>query len=238
MGSDIRSELGELTGMVKRYLEQQVELGLTEVPRRVRAESGSSINAQGLPLLSGLSMPELRKMAEGCRKCAGLCNTRTKVVFGSGDEKAKLVFVGEAPGYNEDQQGLPFVGRAGQLLDKILAAIDMNRNEVYITNILKCRPPENRNPLDDEIANCEPYLLSQLDLIKPKLICALGTYAAQTLLRTKTPISKMRGRFHLYHNILLMPTYHPAFLLRNPSFKKDVWEDMKLLKAKYDELSK
>ena len=238
MGSDIRSELGELTGMVKRYLEQQLELGLKEVPKSVGAELDSSGDIQNLPLLSGLSIAELRKMAEGCRKCAVLCDTRTKVVFGSGDEKARLVFVGEAPGYNEDQQGLPFVGRAGGLLDKILSAIGMNRDEVYITNILKCRPPENRNPLNDEIANCEPYLIGQLDLIKPKLICALGTYAAQTLLRTKTPISKLRGRFHLYHNILLMPTYHPAFLLRNPSFKKDVWEDMKLLKAKYDELNK
>ena len=229
MGSDAKSDLGELAGMVKKYLEQQMELGLTEVAKGAATEPENP--------LAKLSISQLREMAESCRKCDQLCDTRTKVVFGSGDEAAKLVFVGEAPGFNEDQQGLPFVGRAGTLLEKILSAMGMSRDEVYITNILKCRPPDNRNPLGDEIANCEPYLLAQLDLLKPNLICALGTYAAQTLLRTKTPISKMRGRFHLYHNILLMPTYHPAFLLRNPSSKKDVWEDMKLLKAKYDELN-
>ena len=228
MGSDPRSELGEITGMVKKYLEQQMELGLTEVA--VVSETVSENP------LSRLSLAQLREKVENCEKCSELCSTRNRVVFGSGDEGAKLVFVGEAPGYNEDQQGLPFVGRAGDLLEKILNAIGMSRDDVYITNILKCRPPENRNPLPQEIVNCEPYLLAQLDLIKPNLICALGTYAAQTLLKNKTPISKMRGRFHLYHNILLMPTYHPAFLLRNPSSKKDVWEDMKLIKAKYDEL--
>ena len=143
-----------------------------------------------------------------------------------GAPKARLVFVGEAPGEEEDNQGRPFVGRAGQLLTKIIDAMGLKREEVYICNILKCRPPGNRNPKEDEIATCEPFLLKQLEAINPAIICALGTFAAKTLLRTESPISAIRGKFHDYHGRKLMPTYHPAYLLRNPDAKKLVWEDV------------
>jgi len=163
-----------------------------------------------------------------CRRCP-LGRRRRRLVFGEGNPGAELVFVGEAPGADEDAQGRPFVGRAGQLLTRIIAAMGMKREEVYICNILKCRPPENRNPLPDEIAACEPFLIRQLRAIRPRVICALGTFAAQTLLKTEAPISVLRGRFHAYQGIELMPTYHPAYLLRNPGAKKQVWEDVKMI---------
>lgn len=163
-----------------------------------------------------------------CNLCS-LGKTRKNLVFGVGNPYAKLVFVGEAPGADEDEQGLPFVGRAGQLLTKIIEAMGLSRNEVYICNILKCRPPQNRNPLPNEIAVCEPYLKQQLKIISPQIICALGTFAAKALLKTEVPISVLRGRFHSYEGIKLMPTYHPAYLLRNPSAKKTVWEDVQLI---------
>jgi DNA polymerase len=157
-------------------------------------------------------------------------------VFGEGNPGAKLVFIGEAPGRDEDLQGEPFVGQAGQLLNKIIQAIQLRREEVYIANIIKCRPPENRNPEPDEIAACEPFLIKQLQVIRPRLICALGAFAAQTLLKTEEKISSLRGNFHEYQGIPLMPTYHPAYLLRNPSRKREVWEDMKKIKKEYDRL--
>jgi uracil-DNA glycosylase len=160
-----------------------------------------------------------------CRRCA-LHGGRKNIVFGEGNPHAGLVFVGEAPGADEDAQGRPFVGRAGQLLTKIIEAMKMQRQDVYICNILKCRPPGNRNPESGEIAACEPFLVKQLESIRPKVICALGTFAAQTLLKSDVAISLLRGRFHRYHDILLMPTYHPAYLLRNPSQKRQVWEDV------------
>ena len=147
-----------------------------------------------------------------------------------------MVFVGEAPGRDEDLQGEPFVGQAGQLLTKIIQAIQLKREEVYIANIIKCRPPENRNPEPDEIAACEPFLVKQLQVIQPRLICALGTFAAQTLLKSEEKISALRGRFHQYQEIPVMPTYHPAYLLRNASRKREVWEDMKKIKQEYDKL--
>ncbi|MEN6620382.1 MAG: uracil-DNA glycosylase [Smithella sp.] len=168
------------------------------------------------------------KNMAACNLCS-LGKTRKNLVFGVGNPNAKLVFVGEAPGADEDEQGLPFVGRAGQLLTKIIEAMGLSRNEVYICNILKCRPPQNRNPLPDEIAVCEPYLKQQLKIISPQIICALGTFAAKALLKTEVPISVLRGRFHSYEGIKLMPTYHPAYLLRNPSAKKTVWEDVQLI---------
>ena len=164
----------------------------------------------------------------GCRLCP-LGITRQNLVFGDGNPQAKIVFVGEAPGADEDEQGLPFVGRAGQLLTKIIEAMGLGRKDVYICNILKCRPPQNRNPLPAEIAACEPFLKQQLRSISPQIICALGTFAAKTLLKTEVPISVLRGRFHSYEGIKLMPTYHPAYLLRNPSAKKTVWEDVQLI---------
>jgi uracil-DNA glycosylase family 4 len=160
-----------------------------------------------------------------CRRCK-LASGRTHIVFGSGDPNAELMFVGEAPGADEDAQGLPFVGRAGQLLTRIIESIGMKREEVYICNILKCRPPGNRNPESDEITACEDFLFRQIAAIKPKVICALGLFGVQTLLRTKAPIGQLRGNFFEYRGVKLMPTFHPAYLLRNPSEKRKVWEDV------------
>jgi DNA polymerase len=160
------------------------------------------------------------------------------VVFGVGNPDAELMFVGEAPGRDEDLQGEPFVGRAGQLLTRIIEAIGRKRQDVYIANVIKCRPPNNRNPQEDEIAQCEPFLLRQVELIQPHVIVALGTYAAQTLLKTTLPISQLRGRFHTYHGCKLMPTFHPAFLLRNPERKRSVWEDMQLVQRELSEPQK
>lgn len=160
-----------------------------------------------------------------CRRCR-LADKRRHIVFGAGNANADLVFVGEAPGYDEDRQGHPFVGKAGQLLTKIIQAMNCSRETVYICNVIKCRPPHNRNPRPDEIKACFPFLARQLRSINPKIICALGTFAAQTLLNTPAPISKLRGRFHDYHGIKLMPTFHPSFLLRNPEKKGVVWDDM------------
>jgi DNA polymerase len=154
------------------------------------------------------------------------------VVFGVGNPRAALMFVGEAPGFDEDRQGEPFVGAAGQLLTRIIAAIKLRREDVYIANILKCRPPNNRNPKPDEIALCRPYLDRQIELIRPRVICALGKFAAQTLLASDAPISRLRGRFHDYRGIPVMPTYHPAYLLRNPDGKRAVWEDMQQIQAR------
>jgi DNA polymerase len=165
-----------------------------------------------------------------CTKCSELAQKRNRLVFGAGSAQAKLLFVGEAPGHDEDMQGLPFVGKAGQLLTKIIEAIGLTRQEVFICNVLKCRPPGNRNPQPIEIQNCEPYLIRQIEIIKRKVICALGTFAAQTLLKSQTSISALRGRFHTYQGIPLMCTFHPAYLLRNPDDKKKVWEDMKMVR--------
>ncbi len=180
------------------------------------------------------SLETIRADLGDCRRCK-LHTHRKNIVFGTGNPKARLVFVGEGPGRDEDLQGFPFVGLAGQLLTKIIQAIQLTREEVYITNILKCRPPGNRNPESDEIQSCEPFLIQQLQVIQPKLICALGTFAAQTLLKTQEKISALRGRFHLYQGIPLMPTFHPAYLLRNPNYKREVWEDMKKIKGEYDQ---
>ena len=158
------------------------------------------------------------------------------MVFGVGSPDAELVFVGEAPGRNEDLQGEPFVGDAGQLLDKMIVAMGLRRPQVYICNIIKCRPPGNRNPEPDEIAACEPFLRKQLEAIRPRMIVCLGKFAAQCLLRSDAPISRLRGQFHTYEGIPLMPTFHPAFLLRNPAAKREVWSDLKQVMAALDRL--
>ena len=173
-------------------------------------------------------LEDVRAELGDCQRCM-LHRTRHHLVFGEGSPQAELVFVGEAPGADEDAQGRPFVGRAGQLLTKIIGAMGLQREEVYICNILKCRPPGNRNPQPDEIVACEPFLIQQLRVIRPKVICALGTFAAHTLLKSEAPISVLRGRFHSYQGIPLMPTYHPAYLLRNPGAKKQVWEDVQMV---------
>ncbi len=170
----------------------------------------------------------LREMSD-CQLCP-LGKTRKNLVFGAGNPQARIVFVGEAPGADEDEQGMPFVGRAGQLLtDIIVKGMKLERKDVYICNILKCRPPNNRNPLPEEIVKCEPFLKRQLQIIAPEIICALGKFSAQTLLKTDVPISALRGRFQTYEGIKLMPTYHPAYLLRNPSAKRQVWEDVQVI---------
>jgi uracil-DNA glycosylase family 4 len=165
-----------------------------------------------------------------CRRCA-LGSLRTNFVFGMGSPNADLMFVGEAPGKDEDLQGKPFVGRAGQLLTLMLKAINLTRDEVYIANVLKCRPPNNRDPFPEEVEKCEPYLLRQIDLIGPKLIVTLGRYAAASLLRTKLSLGALRKELHAYNNVPLVVTYHPAALLRNPLLKKDAWEDLKKIAA-------
>jgi DNA polymerase len=161
--------------------------------------------------------------------------TRTNFVFGSGNPEADIMVVGEAPGADEDAQGLPFVGRAGQLLTKILESIELPREEVYICNIMKCRPPNNRKPLVQETDECEPYLWKQIELIKPKFILALGLTAANTLLKNKESMSALRGKVHDYHGIRMIVTYHPAALLRNPEWKRSTWEDVKYLRSLYDQ---
>lgn len=171
-----------------------------------------------------------------CQRCS-LANSRDKFVFGSGNENADIVIIGEAPGAEEDKQGLPFVGAAGQLLTKILEAVNFKRDEVYICNILKCRPPENRTPELSEVEKCEPYLIKQLNLIKPKFILALGLTAANTLLK-KSKMMDLRGEVHYYNEIPLIITYHPAALLRNPSWKRATWEDVQMLRNLYDEAIK
>jgi uracil-DNA glycosylase len=165
-----------------------------------------------------------------CTRCKLHTLGRSQIVFGVGNPQADLMFVGEAPGADEDIQGIPFVGRAGQLLTKIIEAIDLKREDVYIANVIKCRPPQNRNPEPDEVETCEPFLFQQIDIIKPKVIVALGKFGAQTLLRTLDPISRLRGRVFDYRGAKLIPTFHPAYLLRNPSSKREVWEDMKLVR--------
>ncbi len=179
------------------------------------------------------SLKAIEKSVAKCTRCR-LYKTALNPVPGEGNPKAGLVCVGEAPGANEDQTGRPFVGPAGNLLNKILAAVDLRREDVFICNVLKHRPPGNRNPLPDEVAACSPYLVRQLELIKPKVIVAFGSFAAQTLLETKAPIGKLRGVVHQYHGIPLVVTYHPAALLRNPAWKRPTWEDVKLARRILD----
>jgi DNA polymerase len=175
------------------------------------------------------TLEELRAEIGDCRRCK-LCAGRTHLVFGVGDPHARLMFVGEGPGRDEDLRGEPFVGRAGQLLTEIITkGMKLRREDVYIANVIKCRPPENRNPEPDEIAACQPFLLRQVEIVQPKVLVALGTFAAQTLLGLRVPISRLRGHWHNYHGIKLMPTLHPAYLLRNPSDKKLVWADIKMV---------
>lgn len=184
------------------------------------------------PIVRAETLDEIRAQLGDCKRCT-LCPDRKNIVFGQGNPKARLVFVGEGPGADEDAQGLPFVGRAGQLLNKIIEAMGYRREDVYIANIVKCRPPLNRTPTPEEIATCSPFLVSQIGLIQPKVVVALGLTAAAFLTQTQGPISGLRGRFHKIHGhpeIPVMPTYHPAYLLRNPPAKKLVWDDLKIVK--------
>lgn len=243
--SDLRVQLIE-------HLRAYAEFGVDGIARdaswRARVEPGapdavvavSEQVGEGEPsagTVSPLAAPadaleSLREeIGPDCPRCklAGL--GRSRVVFGVGDPSANLMFVGEGPGFDEDQQGIPFVGRAGQLLTKMIEAIDLRREDVYIANVVKCRPPENRNPEPDEIAACEPFLFRQIEIVRPRVIVALGKFAAQTLLRSTAPISKLRGREYPFHGATLVPTFHPAFLLRSPAFKREAWEDLKRVRA-------
>jgi uracil-DNA glycosylase family 4 len=192
------------------------------------SETVSAPETTPVPFFASLSA--VRADIGDCTRCKLHAQGRRQIVFGVGNPEADLMFVGEAPGADEDIQGIPFVGRAGQLLTKIIEAINLKREDVYIANVIKCRPPGNRNPEQDEVDTCEPFLFQQIDIIKPKVIVALGTFAARTLLRTLDPISRLRGRVYDYRGAKLIPTFHPAYLLRNPSAKREVWEDMKVVR--------
>src|SRR5262249_54966832 len=186
--------------------------------------------ANAMKAVPSVTLDTIRAEIGDCQRCK-LAPKRTNIVFGSGNPNADLVFVGEAPGYDEDQQGLPFVGRAGQLLTKIIESINLKREDVYICNVLKCRPPENRNPEPDEVASCNPFLKKQLAAIRPKVVCCLGTFAAQTVIQTAAPISRLRGKFFDLDGMRVIATFHPAYLLRSPEKKREVWEDMKQIRA-------
>ena len=223
MGAEV---LGEALRALADTLRFYRAMGVTDL----------ALSRDFLPGPTG-ALKQLEKQIDGCTRCK-LCQGRTTIVFGSGNPNADLVCIGEAPGADEDVQGKPFVGRAGQLLTRMLQSVGWSRDEVYICNIVKCRPPQNRNPEPAEIASCEPFLLGQLAAIQPKVILALGNFAAQTLLKTREPIGKLRGRLHPYGSIVLVPTFHPAFLLRNPGpeYRRMAWEDLKLARREYDRL--
>ncbi|TWJ14358.1 uracil-DNA glycosylase [Geobacter argillaceus] len=232
---ELLAELRALRGYVTELEESGMELiplDQAEPPPEMVESVVVPIAAESEPVYAPAPVTEpegldsIRRELGECHRCQ-LGDGRTNLVFGVGNPRARLVFVGEAPGHDEDLQGEPFVGEAGQLLTKIIQAMGFQREEVYICNVLKCRPPGNRNPQPAEIEQCQPFLLRQVQAIAPAVIVALGTFAAQTLLATKEPISKLRGRFHDYHGIPLMPTFHPSFLLRNPAMKREVWDDMK-----------
>ncbi|RNC64958.1 MAG: uracil-DNA glycosylase [Desulfuromonadales bacterium] len=240
---------------LRRYLEELRETGVDGLPFATEALRTAAVSESGEVLATACStvipstplpvVPEagaapdpvsetldaIRNELGECQRCQ-LGASRTSLVYGVGSPRARLVFVGEAPGRDEDLRGEPFVGEAGQLLTKIIQAMGYARDEVYICNVLKCRPPGNRNPHPEEIEQCAPFMLRQVKAIGPVVVVALGTFAAQTLLGSKEPISKLRGRFHDYHGIPLMPTFHPSFLLRNPAMKREVWEDMKQVMKK------
>lgn len=215
----------------KGYLPPQAILMAkrsSQIPHPHQSQSEPLITPKPQTLTSQHSMDSIASEIQKCTQCK-LSKTRIHVVPGEGNPKAKLLFVGEGPGEQEDLQGRPFVGRAGQLLDKMIHAIGLKREDVFICNVVKCRPPDNRNPEPDEIESCSSFLYRQLDHIQPSVIVALGKFAAQTLLQTETRISELRGHFHTFRGAKLMPTFHPAYLLRNPSSKKEAWEDLKLV---------
>ncbi len=214
----LRPNIQEVAASLSAYLRDLQSWGLDSIPLRSNAEL----------------LRTLREEMGECSRCS-LHRDRKHLVFGQGNPDARLMFVGEAPGRDEDLQGEPFVGRAGKLLTKIIQSISLQREDVYIANVIKCRPPKNRNPLPEEIRTCHPFLWKQIGIIKPRIICTLGTFASQTLLETTDKISALRGRFFQIGNTKLLPTFHPAFLLRNQERKRDVWEDMKLIRKEYNE---
>lgn len=251
--NELQQEFLDIVTQVRMHCEYQRALGVTaiEMPAAAPAQAaGASAPpaAKPTPLTTAArekpAMPEsdtlavVREELGNCTRCK-LHKSRTNIVFGEGDPNAALVFVGEGPGQEEDQQGRPFVGAAGQLLtDIIVKGMQLKREDVYICNIVKCRPPDNRNPEPDEIEACEPFLIKQLQAIKPKVIVALGNVAAKTLLKTTEGITKLRGAWKTYQGIPLMPTFHPAYLLRNPKDKALVWRDIQLVMAELGKIKK
>jgi DNA polymerase len=228
------------------HLSFLTELGIDGVSRDARWRRAGA-DDRVVPRLQGPSeveggptettahtLPAIRTDLGDCTRCKLHRLGRRQIVFGVGNPDAALMFVGEAPGRDEDVQGIPFVGRAGQLLTKMIEAIGLRREDVYIANVIKCRPPENRNPEPDEVASCEPFLFRQVGAIAPTVIVALGAFAAQALLKTQDPISRLRGRVYKYGGAQLIPTFHPAFLLRSPDRKRDAWQDLKQAKALLD----
>jgi len=218
-------DLLETLSLARDFLEREIGFGPGQVTRVDLGGVDEDLSADGLTVLE--------EVACACQKCE-LAQTRSSVVFGSGHLGAGIMFVGEAPGAEEDRQGIPFVGAAGQLLTRMIEAIGLTRDDVYIANVIKCRPPNNRDPKPDEIAACQPFLIEQLDLIKPTVICTLGRFAAQTLLQSSDSMGRLRGRVFDYQGIHLVPTYHPAALLRNEQWKRPTWEDLKLVRKLYD----
>ena len=220
----------------RELIEYAKSLGMTEIPQtktsdiRPKANKPARTNNMTVEEKAG-ALNQLTKKIGDCKRC-GLCEGRTKLVFGAGNPNADLMFIGEGPGRDEDEQGIPFVGRSGKLLTDIIKAMGFTRDDVYIANIVKCRPPKNRNPQPDEVKTCIPFLINQAEIIAPKVIVCLGSVATQNLLGTEEKISSMRGKFTEWSNIPVMPTYHPAFLLRNSNMKKPVWEDMQLVMKK------
>jgi uracil-DNA glycosylase len=224
---------------LKAHLRFAADLGVAGTSRdpawRTRGES--SVVPTGAPAApatffndAAAALVAVRTEIGDCTRCKLHTLGRRQIVFGVGNPNADLMFIGEAPGADEDIQGIPFVGKAGQLLTKIIEAIGLQREEVYIANVIKCRPPGNRNPEQDEVDTCEPFLFQQIDVIRPKVVVALGNFAARALLRTLDPISRLRGRVYELRGAKLIPTFHPAYLLRNPSSKREVWEDMKVVR--------
>lgn len=232
--SDINSELNDLIETTKRYFVQQRDLFGNIVYTESKKKEPGEVVYPDEPWVKSSSLEELNAQSHVCVKCS-LGHTRTNFVFGVGDPHAKVMFIGEAPGADEDMQGEPFVGRAGQLLNKIIDAVGMKRGEVYICNILKCRPPNNRDPLPTEMETCSPYLAKQIDLVKPRFIICLGRISAQWLLKTNDSLTTLRSKVHEYCGAKLIVTYHPAALLRNPNWKRPAWEDMKMFRKLYDE---
>ncbi|MDI6785282.1 MAG: uracil-DNA glycosylase [bacterium] len=223
MNQNTSNDFLQVLGLFKEHIED------------ILSQEGNILVEENVSIPIEETLDKVKKEINNCQKCK-LSHNRTNIVFGVGNEKAKLLIIGEAPGYDEDIKGEPFVGKAGQLLTRMLIAINMKRSDVYITNVVKCRPPNNRNPLNEEISTCEPYLLKQLNIIKPKIILTLGNFAAQTLLHTSTGITKLRGKFYFYHDIKLLPIFHPAAVLRNSNLRKPVWEDLQLLRDEYQKL--
>jgi DNA polymerase len=239
---DERGELRLLAASLLDYLEYLSATGVVDVAAPLPKQARRATVVPALPMAAGLECPStgpleaVRSALGDCQRCK-LAGTRKNIVFGVGSAQAPLLFVGEAPGAEEDRRGQPFVGKAGQLLDKMIAAIGWSRETVYICNVLKCRPPQNRDPQPDEVAACEPFLYRQIEAVSPRLIVTLGKPAAQLLLQSSAPIGALRGRFHEWRGIKVMPTFHPAFLLRSPERKRDAWNDLKLVMTELERLA-